>query len=761
MVRAEDLRPGDPREWGAHLLPDDGGVRFAVWAPEATAVWWCLFDDTGTQELARLPVPWVEEGVWHLHWPAGRAGCVYGWRADGPWSPGEGLRFNPQRLLLDPFACEVVGRYAPAGDAGLDAYLDHDPQNPLKPHPQDNAAVALKARVRAAVVAPERTPPPRPVDGPRVIAEVHVRSASQCHPEVPEALRGRYAALAHPALIAHWKRLGVTTLELMPVQARADEARLQRQGLSNHWGYSPIAWMAPEPRYASGQNGSSAEDELRDAITALRAAGFEVVLDMVFNHTGETDLTGPCLSMKGLAHRHWYRTEADASGPHGALTNWTGCGNTLNLGEPQVVRAVVDALRHWVRSYGVDGFRFDLAPILGRDGAGQFTGAAAFWAACASDPWLRHCLMIAEPWDVGPHGYRLGQHPVGWLEWNDRARDALRAYWLRPDDRRATRAELASRLAGSSDLFHADPRRPRRASASINFVTAHDGFTLRDLVSHDHRHNEANGEHNRDGHADNLSWNCGAEGDTADAGVRDTRLRLQRALLTTLLLARGTPMLLMGDELGHSQQGNNNAYCQDNDITWLDWSHPEAADLCALVARAVAWRRHDAASHESTWWMGQRKDSTEPPDVRWSDAEGQPLDEAGWHRPEQDARALQVHLAPPGQGFETLWMFNPGDEDRAFTLPSPARGDRGGVLWRAVLDSARHGGAPLGDAESDVATVRVSRRSVQVWSTGGWNPVDEAGTVAGAAATPIIGTTQPEGVQRAQRADDNIKQDGD
>lgn len=757
MVRPEELRPGDPRELGAHLLPEGAGVGFAVWAPEATAVWWCLYDDNGTQELARVPVPWVDQGVWHLQWSAGRAGCVYGWRADGPWLPGEGLRFNPQRLLLDPYAHSVVGRYAPANEGGLDAYLDHDPLDPLRRHPRDNASMALKARVQALVVAPEHVPRLCREAGHRVVAEVHVRAASQLHPEVPEALRGSYAALAHPALIDHWKRVGVTTLELMPVQARADEARLQAQGLSNHWGYSPIAWMAPEPRYASGQGGLSVEDELRGAIAALRQAGFEVVLDMVFNHTGETDLAGPCLSMKGLAHRHWYRTEADATGRHGALTNWTGCGNTLNLGEPKVVRAIVDALRHWVRSYGVDGFRFDLAPVLGRDAQGRFTGAAAFWAACEADPWLRRCLMIAEPWDVGPQGYQLSQHPVGWLEWNDRARDAFRAYWLQPEDRRATRAELASRLAGSSDLFHADPRRPRSASASLNFVTAHDGFTLSDLVSFNERHNEANGEHNRDGHPDNLSWNGGEEGASQDVAVLATRLRLKRALLTTLLLARGTPMLLMGDELSHSQQGNNNAYCQDNSLTWLDWSRPEAGDLSALVARCLAWRRHDASSSGQGWWVGEREDHTGLPDVRWRDAAGQPLTEADWHALGTEGRALQVHLAAPEQTFETAWLFNPGAVEQDFVMPPATRG----ASWLVVLDSARRGGAPEDGSEPTAATastVRVMGRSVQVWTTGRWTPEAGRATATGVAAKSTTGHDRP---NPGVRADDNTKQDGD
>jgi glycogen operon protein len=690
-------------------------VSFGVWSPEAEAVWLCLFDDQGEREESRWALHPSPQGVWHGRLSGAAAGLVYGYRASGTWAPEQGLRFNPQRVLLDPYAHEIVGAYG--GD--LEAFLDHDPQHPGRPHPHDNAAVALKARVSEAVLAPKlsRSPPAH-----RVIAEVHVKTATALHPEVPEALRGTYAGLAHPALIAHWKQLGVTTLELLPLQQRADEARLQALGLPNHWGYSTIGYFAAEPRYASeaGTHGdthrsalshASASAELRAAIASLRQAGFEVVLDVVFNHTAETDLAGPCLSFKGLAHRHWYRTEP---GERGRLRDWTGCGNTLNFAEPMVVRFVVDALRHWVESYGIDGFRFDLAPCLARDEAGQFAHGAPLFAAIQTDPVLRQVLCIAEPWDMGPGAHQLGQFPPGWLEWNDQARDTFRAYWLAPDDARARRADLARRLAGSSDRFCNEPRRPRRPSASLNFITAHDGYTLRDLVSYQQRHNLANGEGNRDGHGDNLSWNVGVEGPSHDLEVARARARLQRSLLATLMLARGTPMLLMGDELGHSQSGNNNAYCQDNGLTWLAWPS-EASALCRFVARLAELRAADPAFHADLWLQG-RPGADGLPDVRWACASGQGLSAEDWH--DRHERALQVHFAPPGARHETLVWLNPGHQPRPFHLPPVHRG----AAWHRVLDTAQPDGAPADPSPQSPAggPWLVPEHCLQVWRSQAW-----------------------------------------
>jgi glycogen debranching enzyme len=699
LPRPGRLPPGQPEPLGASVQA--GGLNLALWAPEASAVWLCLFSADGQVEQQRLALTACHDGVWHGHLAGGGPGLVYGWRVAGRWAPDEGLWFNPQRVLLDPQAQAVVGRYG--GD--LDAYLAHDPHDPARPHPQDNARLALKARVPAPL-------PPLPPLAPRieatqrVIAEVHVKAVSMRHPDIPEALRGSYAALAHPALIEHWRRLGVTTLELLPVQCKADEARLQRQGLHNHWGYSSIGYLAPEPAYWSGRPGTDPASELREAIAALHAAGFEVLLDVVFNHTAETDEQGPCLSFRGIGNRQYYRL--DPARPRGYL-NWSGCGNSLNLAEPQVLRWVLDALRHWALAYGVDGFRFDLASSLGRDAAGAFSAGSAFFGALQADPVLRERLWVAEPWDLGPGGYQPGHFPPGWLEWNDQARDALRAYWLRPGDPRATRAELAQRLAGSSARFRLDPRQPRSPLASVNFVTAHDGFTLRDLVSYDQRHNQANGEHNRDGHHDNLSWNAGVEGPSDDPAVQATRAALQRALLATLLLARGTPMLLAGDEIGHSQQGNNNAYCQDNHLTWLAWDTADLA-LARFAARVVALRRGCPALHDAHWLHGRPGDDGLA-DVAWAGPDGQALSVADWHDTRQ--RGLQVRLAAPGGGPECLLLFNPGDQPLHCQWPAPQRGP----AWWPWLDSHQADGCPATTAPQPGGAGWLAARSLQLWGS--------------------------------------------
>ena len=700
------LRTGRPWPLGAHATSE--GVNLAVWAPDATTVEWCVFDDTGTQERERWPLPVCTDGVWHGLLPGADAGLVYGLRAHGPWAPEAGHRFNPAKVLLDPYAREVVGRYA--GD--LSAYRG---DNGI-----DNAATALKARV---VAAPNSDPRPRRPERPwrdTVLYEVHVKAATLQHPGVPAPLRGTYAGLAHPAFIAHLQRLGITAVSLLPVAARADEERLQALGLSNHWGYSPIGYCAPEPRYWSGRVGSTPTGECREMVDALHAAGIEVILDVVYNHTAETDEFGPTLSLRGLANARCYRLEDDDPGRY---VNWAGCGNVLDLREPRVVQLVIESLRHWAEVIGVDGFRFDLAPILGRGGDGGFTRAAGFFAALQADPLLSRLKLIAEPWDIGPGGYQLGAFPPGWAEWNDRWRDGLRRWWLQPPRDSIDRGELAHRLAGSSTEFRHERRGPW---ASVNFLTAHDGFTLRDLLSYEHKRNEANGEGNRDGHGHNLGWHCGHEGPTDDPAVLALRQCLSRALLSTLLLGQGTPMLLAGDELGHSQQGNNNAYCQDNRLTWLDWGgnpsavssssfvgaasaaiddgsaqiaadaaptkahpievHPIADptrdDLIATVARLTRLRREHLADRLGAWWDG-------PAHVRWLDAEARPLEGEAWQRRlHDDSRCLQVLL--PGAtagGSDALLVLNAGTVPQRLVLPAGA--------WHAAFCSEQPGGAPL------------------------------------------------------------------
>jgi glycogen operon protein len=710
------LQPGRPWSLGATLL--SGGLNFAVWAPDATRLELCLFDAQGREELRRVDLPVCTDGVWHGFLAGADVGCVYGYRAHGPWAPEQGHRFNPAKLLLDPYATDVLGRYGGAAGAdpkelarALELCVGHDLHHPVRPDPRDSAAAALKGRVGLPRLADLTRQPQRPL-AETVICEVHVRALTASHPDIEPALRGSYAALAHPAMLAHYRRLGFTALSLLPVHARADEARLQRQGLSNHWGYNSIAWFAAEPRYASDLGARSAGDELREAIERLHAEGLEVLLDVVYNHSAESDEQGPTLSLRGLCNARAYRLDPS---DRNRYLNWAGCGNVLNLGEPRMVQLVLDSLRHWVLSYGVDGFRFDLGPVLGRDGRGEFDRQGPFFAALRADPVLARVKLIAEPWDLGPGGYRLGGFPPGWLEWNDQYRDTLRGWWLRGS---GDRGVFAHRFAASSGQFHHSGRAP---GASVNFITAHDGFTLRDLVSFDQRHNEANGEHNRDGHHQNLSWNCGAEGPSSDAQVLALRLRLQRALLASLIVSQGTPMLLAGDELGHSQQGNNNAYCQDNALTRLDWASADA-DLTAFVALWLELRRRHPALRIANWLRGglgdhhggatglpagriERRRTPRRPDVLWWHPDGRPLEGLDWS--DRGDRAMAIQLTDPRrpEAATALLLIQPGDLPRAFRLP-PGQ-------WVAVAASHTTDGAPEpGWAPDQAASVNLPARSL-------------------------------------------------
>ena len=702
------LLTGSPRPLGATAAGD--GVNFAVWAPDATAVELCLFDDAGRIETARLALPACDEGVWHGFLPGAGAGLVYGLRAHGPWAPQQGQRFNPAKLLLDPWARAVVGSYgrqAPgdADDAALTAALEaelalhagHRADDPGQPDPRDNGVFALKARVTASDAPPPGTAsrPARP-KVPRarsVLYEAHVRGLTMRHPDIPAALRGSYAALAHPVMLEHYRRIGITTLNLLPLHFRADEAALQLRGLANHWGYAPIAWLAPETRYWSGRPGTSADEELRAAIDALHAAGLEVVLDVVFNHSAETDEHGPTLSLRGLANARYYQL---APGNAAHYANWTGCGNSLNLNEPRVVELVVATLRHWAHHFGVDGFRFDLASTLARGPHGSFSRAAGLFAALQADPVLAGLKWIAEPWDIGAGGYQLGGFPAGWMEWNDQYRDNLRTWWLQ---RTGDRGLFAHRFAASSQQFRHDARAP---TASVNFLTAHDGFTLRDLVSYNHKHNQANGEQNRDGHHHNQSWNCGVEGDTDEPRVLALRHRLQRALLATLLTSQGTPMLLAGDEIGHSQRGNNNAYCQDNPLAWLDW--PAADDaLVRCVARLTALRHAHPALRQAQWLSGP-EESPDAPTVRWLHPDGGALAGRAWNDSADPAIAIQ--LIPPAQDHgpddvpaAVLLLVNPDLDPRRFCLPPGT--------WLARFDSDRDDGSPHPGTEDTPAAAAV------------------------------------------------------
>ncbi|WP_309952841.1 MULTISPECIES: glycogen debranching protein GlgX [Variovorax] len=691
------LNTGSPFPLGATLSPN--GVNFALVAPNAEAVELCLFDGTGRNEQQRIRLPAFTDGVWHGLLPSGRAGLVYGFRVHGPWAPHEGQRFNAAKVLLDPYAREIVGAYD-----GSDLFLGHDPASPDQRSTRDNAAVALKARVTAAGSTAATPGHARIPAGERVLYELHVRGQTRLHPAVPAALRGTYAGLAEPAVLDHLQGLGVTTLSLMPVQHRADEQRLLAMGLSNYWGYNTIGWFAPEARYWSGRPGTTPASEFRAMADAVHARGMELVIDVVYNHSAETDEFGPTLSLRGIDNALYYHLRAD---DRALYANWTGCGNCLNLAEPRVLQLVMDSLRHWVCELGVDGFRFDLAPVLGRGADGSFDAQAAFFAAVAQDPVLSRTLLIAEPWDIGAGGYRLGEFPPGWLEWNDRYRDTQRGFWLRQGRSGAAGlGDFAHRFTASSSQFAHHGRAP---TASVNFITAHDGFTLRDLLSYEERHNLANGENNRDGHAHNLGNNFGVEGPSDDPAVLAWRSRLQRALLATLLLSQGTPMLLAGDELGHSQQGNNNAYCQDNETTWLAWigTHEpasNAARLSAFVARLIALRREAPALRSTRWWPARPAPGT--PGIRWLRPDGAPMQDADWNH----GTALAI-LFEAAATDETAWLVlvNAGPKAVSFALPS------GGWRCRLATDPEADIGSSPG--QTHAGTVEVPHSSLWIART--------------------------------------------
>jgi glycogen operon protein len=661
-LHTHPITAGRPWPMGATYQVDaDGpGVNFAVFSAHASQVDLCLFDDTGRVETARLQLPVQSGDVWHGRVLGLQPGQIYGLRVHGPWRPDRGHRFNPHKLLLDPWAREIV---SPAG--GFDWRGPHfgaDREHPQHMDTRDNALGAHKARVVHDHFDWQGDNPPATPLAHSVIYEMHVRGLTRQMPDVPEALRGTYAGLGSDAAIQHLKRLGITAVSLLPVQQILDESHLAERGLPNYWGYNTLGYFCPDPRYAAS---SDVRTEFRQMVQRLHAAGLEVLMDVVYNHTPEGDERGPTLSWRGLDNLSWYRlVDADKS----RCENWTGCGNTVDIRHPRVLQMVMDSLRHWVQDFHIDGFRFDLAPVLGRGNHG-FERDGPFFKAVLQDPVLQGVKMIAEPWDIGPGGYQVGQFPRGWLEWNDRFRDTARAFWLGGD---CTRGEMALRLAGSSDLLQARRRSPLE---SVNYIVSHDGFTLRDLVSYDMRHNQANGENNRDGHGNNLSWNCGWEGPTTDPEVLARRQRLQRALLATVLLAQGTPMLAAGDELGHTQGGNNNPYCQDNPTTWIDWASADH-DLINFTAHLLHLRK--------TWlpmaprWYTGLPDARGRHDLTWLRRTGEPMSPEHWNN--RMSRIMAAWIGAPGTGrAPLLLMFNGRDMDATFRLPTGH--------WHCELDS--------------------------------------------------------------------------
>ena len=665
-MTAPHLDPGSPQPLGASR--SGRGTNFAVFSRNATRVELCLFDPAGKQEVARLTLPGRTGDIWHGFLPArfGETGLLYGYRVHGPYQPGNGHRFNPAKLLIDPCAQALHGEleWNPAlngAEAGSDWLADA----------RDSAPFVPKCRVVDDTFDWGGVRSPNVPWRDTMIYELHVKGFTQRHPGVPERLRGKYLALAEPAVLDYLKKLHVTTVELMPVQAFASEKFLVDKGLVNYWGYNPIAWFAPDARYA-------VDDPVREFKTMVRAlheAGLEVILDVVFNHTAEGNEGGPTIGLRGFDNLAYYRLF-----PHDLSTykNFTGCGNTVKFDHPAVRALVIDCLRYWVTEMHVDGFRFDLAPIVGRD-AGGYNVNAPFFTALRSDPVLSYVKFIAEPWDVGPGGYQLGHFPAGWSEWNDRYRDSMRSFW-RGD--RPLLGAFAERFAGSSDLFRHDGRKP---TASVNFVAAHDGFTLADSVAYNHRRNDANLEGNRDGHAHNLSWNCGVEGPTGDPGVLALRARQMRNLLATVFLSQGVPMLLAGDEFGRTQQGNNNAYCQDNEVSWVDWSLLEThAALAEFTHRLIDLRRSRLWLRRDTFLKGAQRAATTR-DVVWLHPSGREMTDADWNHTGLRALAILMNAGASTKklvtGGDLLVAFNADDAPVTMTLPRALHGETWAVLF--------------------------------------------------------------------------------
>ncbi len=669
MSKAEPaIRPGSPHPFGASWTGE--GVNFAVYSAHAERVELCLFDEGVGEARETLVLPGRTGDLWHGFVPAPRArpGTLYGFRVHGPWEPAAGHRFNPCKLLLDPMSLDVVGDVWP--DPALQ---DTDPNLPDSgPDPRDSADFVPRSRVVNPGFDWGRIRAPATPWRDTVIYELHVRGFTRQHPQVPPEWRGKYLGLTVPAVIDHLKSLGVTAVELMPCHTFVAEDFLLERGLTNYWGYNPIAWSAPSRMYAV----EDPVQEFQRMVRALHEAGLEVILDVVYNHTAEGGAGGPTLSMRGLDNASWYRLlRHDAR----HYENHTGCGNMVDVEHPGVRAMILSSLRYWASVMRVDGFRFDLAPVLGRDAAG-FSPQAPFFNALRSDPLLGYTKLIAEPWDLGPGGYQLGRFPSGWSEWNDRYRDTVRSFW-RGDGGMV--ANLAERLAGSSDLFRGGGRRP---SASINFVAAHDGFTLADLVSYNDKHNEANLEHNRDGHTDNISWNCGVEGPTDDPSVRTLRLQQVRNMLATLFLSQGVPMLQAGDELGRSQGGNNNAYCQDSALSWIDWDlDEEQRALCGFVARVIALRQARRELRRETFFKGSPV-AGQSTDVAWLHPDGHLMQAEDWNDPGLKRLGMRLGTrvregqAAPG---DLLVLYSAEPQEGAFCLPGVDD-----APWRVLLDTS-------------------------------------------------------------------------
>jgi len=692
--------PGDPYPRGATW--DGEGVNFSLFSAHAEKVELCVFDASGRQELQRIELKERTDEIWHCYLPEARPGLLYGYRVHGPYRPEEGHRFNPHKLLIEPYAKHLSGNLR-WSDAHF-AYRVGHAREDLSFDRRDNAAGMPKCRVIDPAFTWGEDRRPRVPWHDTVIYELHVRGFTMRHPEVPAALRGTYAGLACGPVIDWFRRLGVTTIELMPVHWFVDDRHLLQKGLRNYWGYNSLAFFAPDLRYSS----TGRVSEFKTMVKTLHSAGLEVILDVVYNHTAEGNQLGPTLSLRGIDNASYYRLVHDN---RRFYMDYTGCGNTLNMRNPRALQLLMDSLRYWVLDMHVDGFRFDLASALARE-LHAVDRLGAFFDIIRQDPVLSQVKLIAEPWDVGEGGYQVGNFPLGWTEWNDRYRDAMRAYWKGDG---GVIGEFARRFTGSSDLYETSGRKPY---ASINFITSHDGFTLEDLVSYNAKHNEANLEDNRDGHDNNLSWNCGVEGPTDDLEVRALRARQKRNFIATLLLSQGVPMLVAGDEIGRTQRGNNNAYCQDSELSWVDWDlDEEGRALLEFVRRMVGIRRAHPVFRRHRFFRGRATHGAGLKDIVWLRPDGGEMTDDEWEH--AFARSLGAYVG--GATLEErdrrghrlvdnnfLVLLSSHHETIPFTLPAP----RPGTAWQVLVDTAYEQGLAMDGRYPGTAQYPLQGRSL-------------------------------------------------
>jgi len=693
-----ELWPGEPYPLGATL--DDEGVNFAIYSRNADKVELCLFDESGKREVQRLALRERTDFVWHGYVPGLRAGALYGYRVHGPYEPEQGHRFNPHKLLLDPYAKAITGNIK-WSDAQFGYTIGHKKED-LSHDRRESAAVMPRCVVVDDHFEWEGDFHPIRTCSERIVYEMHVGGYTRLHPDVPPQHQGRFLGLTTQQVIDHLKSLGVTTLELLPVQSIVDDRALVARGLRNYWGYNTLGFFAPEPRYG----GQDPVREFKQMVKVLHQNNLEVVLDVVYNHTGEGNEKGPTLSLRGIDNHSYYRLGEDKR----FTSDFTGCGNSLDLRYPRVLQMVVDSLRYWVSEMHVDGFRFDLASTLGRDSS-AFDVLTPFFAVLRQDPVLSPRLLIAEPWDLGDGGYQVGSFPPGWAEWNDQYRDTMRAYWKGDG---GLIGDFARRLTGSHDLFGRNDRGP---CASVNFITAHDGFTLHDLVSYNDKHNEANGEDSRDGSDNNVSWNHGAEGPTGDPEIIALRERQKRNFLGTLLLSQGVPMITAGDEVGRTQRGNNNTYCQDNELNWHDWYWDDAKwRLLNFTKKLVRLRKEHPIFRRRNFFHGVAVGDEGRKDVAWLKPDGNEMTTEEWEKefarclgmwlngeqlPEMDERGRRLHDA------SYLVLFNAHHDQVDFTLPP-------GHSWRAEIDTSFETGEPPADSTVPPAQYPLQGRSLVV-----------------------------------------------